>query len=90
MTQLLTDNSLISLARSLCDGVFWCAIQAIETCLKMAKDRGIKGNAITPFILNGVKELTKGKSLEANIKLVKNNAAVGAQIAVCLSSQARL
>ena len=56
----------------------------------MAKDRGIKGNAITPFILNGVKELTKGKSLEANIKLVKNNAAVGAQIAVCLSSQARL
>ena len=56
----------------------------------MAKDRGIKGNAITPFILNGVKELTKGKSLEANIKLVKNNAAVGAQIAVRLSSQARL
>ena len=55
--------------------------RAIDKCLKAAQETGVKGNAITPFILDGVKKLTKGKSLEANIKLVKNNARVGAEIA---------
>ena len=42
---------------------------------------GISGREVTPFILKRVNELTKGKSLEANLALVQNNAAVGAQIA---------
>ncbi len=60
--------------------------RAITQCLREAERRGITGNKITPFILQGVKDLTKGKSLEANIKLVKNNALVGAQIATQLAA----
>ncbi|MDR7238533.1 pseudouridine-5'-phosphate glycosidase [Neobacillus drentensis] len=54
----------------------------IETALKEADERKIAGKDVTPFMLGKVKELTGGKSLEANIALVKNNAVVGAQIAV--------
>lgn len=57
----------------------------IEQALAEAKENGIKGKDVTPFMLAKVKELTEGKSLEANIALVKHNAVVGAQIAVALS-----
>jgi len=60
--------------------------RAISQCLREAETQGVTGNKITPFILQGVKEITKGKSLEANIKLVKNNALVGAQIATHVGS----
>ncbi|SHG01421.1 pseudouridine-5'-phosphate glycosidase [Ornithinibacillus halophilus] len=55
---------------------------AIESALKEAEENGIKGKDTTPFLLAKVKELTEGKSLEANIALVKNNAVIGTQIAV--------
>lgn len=42
---------------------------------------------LTPYLLNRIFELTGGKSLEANIALVKNNAAVAARIAVALVSR---
>ncbi len=54
----------------------------IETALKEADTLGIKGKEITPFLLDRVKHLTSGKSLTANIALVKNNARLAAQIAV--------
>ena len=53
---------------------------AIEKALKMADEQGIKGKAITPFLLKTIVELTGGDSLESNIQLVLNNAAVGAEI----------
>lgn len=58
---------------------------AIQKALKEAEDKNIIGNAITPFMLDRVKVLTGRSSLEANIALVKNNALVGAKIAVALS-----
>ena len=39
----------------------------------------------TPYLLKRVYELTGGRSLVANIALVRNNAAVAAQIAAALS-----
>ncbi|MDQ6597181.1 pseudouridine-5'-phosphate glycosidase [Bacillus salipaludis] len=54
----------------------------IETALKEADEKHISGKDVTPFMLGKVKELTEGKSLDANIALVKNNAVVGAKIAV--------
>lgn len=57
----------------------------IERALIEAEENGIKGKDVTPFLLGKVKELTEGKSLEANIALVKNNARVGAAIAVALN-----
>ena len=54
---------------------------AIEKALKMADEQGVKGKEITPFLLKTVVELTGGESLESNIHLILNNAAVGAEIA---------
>jgi pseudouridylate synthase len=54
----------------------------IESALKEAGERNIAGKEVTPFLLGRVKELTEGKSLTANIALVKNNARVGAELAV--------
>ena len=51
--------------------------QALEECRK----QGVTGKSITPFLLSRVKDLTEGSSLEANIKLVLNNADIGAKIA---------
>jgi pseudouridine-5'-phosphate glycosidase len=58
---------------------------AIQKALKEARDNDITGNAETPFLLARVNELTGGASLSSNIALVKNNALVGAKIAVCLA-----
>ena len=55
---------------------------AIEQALKEADENGIKGKETTPFLLAKVVELTGGDSLESNIKLVLNNAALAAETAV--------
>jgi pseudouridine-5'-phosphate glycosidase len=55
---------------------------AIEKALSEAEDNHIKGKEITPFLLNKVKEITAGESLETNIALVKNNAELGSKIAI--------
>jgi pseudouridine-5'-phosphate glycosidase len=53
----------------------------IKEALAEADKRGIKGKKITPFLLDKIKELTAGESLDANIKLVLNNSNVAAKIA---------
>ena len=52
-----------------------------------AAAQGISGKAVTPFLLSRLLELTEGRSLEANIALVLNNARLGAKIACELSKQ---
>lgn len=59
--------------------------KAIEEALKEAEEKGIKGKKVTPFLLSRVKDKTGGDSLESNIKLVYNNAKVGANLAIELS-----
>lgn len=59
----------------------------IENALNEAKLNQITGKKVTPFLLGKVKELTEGKSLIANIALVKHNAKVGAGIAVQLHKE---
>lgn len=58
---------------------------AIESALKEAEQKNITGKKVTPFLLDKVKTITDGKSLDANIELVYNNAKVAAQIAKDLS-----
>lgn len=53
----------------------------INEAVLESKEKRIIGKEITPFLLAKVKELTDGKSLEANIELVYNNAKLAAQIA---------
>ncbi|KAL7202631.1 hypothetical protein ACSBR1_034157 [Camellia fascicularis] len=58
---------------------------AIQRALREARDKGITGNAETPFLLGRVNELTGGASLSSNIALVKNNALLGSRISVSLA-----
>lgn len=53
----------------------------IDEAIKEAEAKGVKGKESTPFLLSKVKDLTEGRSLEANIKLVLNNADIGSRIA---------
>lgn len=55
-----------------------------EQALLEAHSGGIKGKAVTPYLLDRIKQLSAGRSLMTNIALVKHNALVGAQLAVAL------
>lgn len=50
----------------------------------MARE-SISGKAVTPYLLARMKEVTAGRSLKANLALIRNNARVGARIAAALS-----
>ena len=56
--------------------------EAINEAIIEADKEKIKGKEITPYLLSKVNEITEGKSLDANIKLIQNNAALAAKIAV--------
>ena len=60
---------------------------AIDQAVAEAREQGIHGKQITPFLLARVKDLTGGDSLESNIRLVFNNAALAARTAACLSEK---
>lgn len=53
-----------------------------------ARDHGITGKAVTPYLLQRIYELTDGRSLTANIGLVRNNGCLAAEIAAQLSKTA--
>lgn len=55
--------------------------KAIELALIKAESKKITGKDVTPFLLSEIKNITKGKSLESNIKLVLNNAKLASEIA---------
>lgn len=55
--------------------------KVIDEAIVEMDEKGIKGKQCTPFLLAKIAEITKGKSLAANIQLVFNNAAVGTEIA---------
>ncbi len=61
------------------------AEQAIARASREAAERGIRGKKLTPYVLTRVGELTSDGSLRANISLLRNNARIGAAIAVALS-----
>jgi len=56
--------------------------EAINEAIIEADKEKIIGKEITPYLLSKVNEITQGKSLKANIKLIQNNAALAAKIAI--------
>ncbi len=60
----------------------------IATATREAQEKGIRGKAVTPFLLGRILELTGGRSLKTNIALVRNNARVAAGIAKALVNKA--
>ena len=62
----------------LTNGIMTCQSQ------QWAAAQNISAKAVTPFLLGRIFELTEGRSLKANIALVRNNARLAAQIAIAL------
>lgn len=60
--------------------------RTIQQALADADERGIRGKDITPYLLGRIVELSGGASLETNIALVRDNARLGAAIAVAYAA----
>jgi pseudouridine-5'-phosphate glycosidase len=58
----------------------------IAQATREAQEKGVSGKDVTPFLLARIFELTDGKSLVANIALVRNNARLAADIATALKA----
>ena len=58
----------------------------IESALARAAAAGVSGAALTPYLLAGLGEATSGRTLRANVALLRNNARVAASVAVALAS----
>lgn len=56
----------------------------ITTGQETARQKGVSGKSVTPFLLSQMLTLTKGESLKTNIALVENNARLAARIAKAL------
>jgi pseudouridine-5'-phosphate glycosidase len=61
------------------------AEHAIAAATRQADEAGITGKDVTPFVLGKVLELTGGRSRDANIAALVNNARIGARIALALA-----
>ena len=63
----------------------------IEPILSEAVDRvrelGIRGQAVTPAVLDLVHELSGGRSIEVNRQLIADNAGLAAEVAVAYAGQ---
>lgn len=59
---------------------------AVERALREAERQGIRGKAVTPFLLEAVRQATGGRSLTANVALLRHNAALAARIAAALAA----
>ena len=65
------------------------SFNTLVAAVKAAGEKGIAGKELTPFLLAEIAGVTQGRSLAANIALAKNNARVGAAIAVAYREVAR-
>ncbi|MBL8348423.1 MAG: pseudouridine-5'-phosphate glycosidase [Rubrivivax sp.] len=61
----------------------------IAQALADAAAQGVSGKAVTPYLLARIEKLSGGRSLAANIALVKHNAEVGGRLAVALAADRR-
>ena len=61
--------------------------RAVSAALREAKDDGVRGAAVTPYLLERVSRLTEGHTLDANLALLEQNAALAAEIAVALATE---
>lgn len=56
--------------------------RALDTALSEAQERGIRGRAVTPFLLDRMRAVTGGESVRVNVALLRHNAQVAAALAV--------
>ena len=61
--------------------------RALDTALDDAKRHGVRGGAVTPYLLTAVERATEGRTLSANLALLDANASLAAEIAVACARQ---
>lgn len=61
--------------------------QLVDEALKAARLQKVEGKAVTPFLLSHLLTLSAGRSLTANIALVRNNVRLGAAIACAIAQK---
>jgi pseudouridylate synthase len=61
--------------------------EAVRACERIAEREGVRGKAVTPFLLSCLSERTDGESLEANLALLESNARLAGEVAA--ASEAR-
>jgi len=59
----------------------------LETAFEAAEKAGVRGKAVTPFLLSYIVGASDGVSLEVNLELVKNNIFVAGQISKAISGE---
>ncbi len=83
----LTGAIIVANPISEADEISAAEIEPVIAAALQKTDRlGISGKDVTPFLLAEIAKTTKGRSLQANIALVKNNAKVAAEIAVAYAA----
>jgi pseudouridine-5'-phosphate glycosidase len=58
----------------------------VEEALRAAADQGVRGQAVTPFVLSFLHERSGGRTLEVNRELIVANAALAAEVAVAATA----
>ena len=59
---------------------------AVRACERIADREGVRGKAVTPFLLSCLSERTDGESLEANLALLESNARLAGEIVVAAAT----
>ena len=59
---------------------------AVAAAGEEARARGVRGKAVTPFLLDAVARATQGRARVANLALLERNAAVAGELAVALAA----
>jgi pseudouridine-5'-phosphate glycosidase len=60
---------------------------AVRACERIAEREGVRGKAITPFLLSCLSERTDGESLEANLALLESNAGLAGEVAAASAAR---
>jgi pseudouridylate synthase len=61
---------------------------ALEQALAVAAEEGVKGKAVSPFLLDRIQQATGGASVAVNLQIARNNIGLAAQIAQAWASRA--
>ncbi len=69
------------------DGLDRASAEAeVARAIAAADEAGVRGAALTPFLLGALGEATSGRSLRSNVSLLRQNARVAGQIALALAT----
>ena len=60
--------------------------EAVRACERIAEREGVRGKAVTPYLLSCLSERTDGESLEANLALLESNARLAGEVAAAASA----